>query len=78
MLNKKRPYPDSNAQKDMRNSNKKLKSLNDQPINRVANNPKHLIDDYYESEEEIKGKFYFKFVQKIVFSIKKLKTLNKN
>jgi len=57
LLNKKRPYPENNCQKDIRNSNKKLKSINDQPINRVAHNPKNLIADYSDSEEEIKGKF---------------------
>lgn len=61
MLNKKRPYPESNNQKDNRNSNKKLKTINENGINRFAHNPKHLIEDYSDSEEEAKGKSYCNF-----------------
>jgi len=53
-LNKKRIKPES--QKDLNNSNKKLKNLSEQHINKLPLNNRNLIEDYSESEEEAKGK----------------------
>jgi len=53
LLNKKRNKIDN--QKELNNSTKKLKVLNEQSNYKAVPN-KNLIDDYSDSEEENKGK----------------------